>query len=395
MGSLRVVTITGGPSSDPHDYTYKLDDRSPQPIGPTASVTVDGLTAGTHSVLLGGLASNCTPGGTNPRTVTVVAGSTVEVAFTVTCEAPAIEQWTPMRGTDSYLGGVWGSSASNVLAVGDSSILHYDGRDWSTQSHHHGVRLEGVWGSSANDAFAVGSAGQDPAGLDGAILHYDGSAWTAMQPLVVGSDNSIAQAFYLSVWGSSGNDVFAVGETYAGFSQVLVAHYDGTGWSRMRLPREDEHSLTDVFGTSANDVWVGGVIVGPSDAGVGTGFVFHYDGSEWTYTPIMEGLDLRGIWAGSPTNVFSVGEVNGSAAVFHYDGSTWSPMSVSSTGPLNAVWGRSAKDVFAVGERGILHYDGRAWTTMGPSQSLNDVWGASPTDIFAVGNYGAILHGTP
>ncbi len=68
------------------------------------------------------------------------------------------------------------------------------------------------------------------------------------------------RAFYNSVWGSSGTNVFAVGEDYVGGSEALVAHYDGQTWTRMRLPQEGISVLEDVFGSSATDVWVVGNI---------------------------------------------------------------------------------------------------------------------------------------
>jgi hypothetical protein len=62
---------------------------------------------------------------------------------------------------------VWGSSGSDVFAVGDGdTILHYDGADWSAMSSGTYHRLYGVWGSSDRDVFAVGGGG--------AILHYSG-----------------------------------------------------------------------------------------------------------------------------------------------------------------------------------------------------------------------------
>ena len=68
---------------------------------------------------------------------------------------------------------MWGSSGSNVFAVGDSgTILHYDGSSWSAMSSGTTNYLYGVWGSSGSDVFAVGDAGT--------ILHYDGSSWSAM-----------------------------------------------------------------------------------------------------------------------------------------------------------------------------------------------------------------------
>lgn len=55
--------------------------------------------------------------------------------------------------------------------------------------------LQDVWGSSGNDVFAVGD--------NGTILHYDGTQWRQM--------NSGTSETLYDVWGVSGSDVFAVG----------------------------------------------------------------------------------------------------------------------------------------------------------------------------------------
>jgi hypothetical protein len=63
-------------------------------------------------------------------------------------------------GTGDTLDGVWGSSGSDVFAVGeDGTILHYDGSSWSSMSSGTGEWLYGVWGSSGSDVFAVGDSG--------------------------------------------------------------------------------------------------------------------------------------------------------------------------------------------------------------------------------------------
>lgn len=59
-------------------------------------------------------------------------------------------------GTTSWLNDVWGSSASDVFAVGDTTILHYDGSSWSEISSRTAMFLCDIWGSSASDIFAVG-----------------------------------------------------------------------------------------------------------------------------------------------------------------------------------------------------------------------------------------------
>jgi hypothetical protein len=68
-------------------------------------------------------------------------------------------------GTSNDLDGVWGSSGSDVFAVGyDGTILHYDGSDWSSMTSGTSNWLEVVWGSSGSNVFAVGEGGT--------ILHH-------------------------------------------------------------------------------------------------------------------------------------------------------------------------------------------------------------------------------
>ena len=63
-----------------------------------------------------------------------------------------------------------------------------------------------------------------------------------------------------SIWGSSGNNVFAGGDS-------VILHYDGTGWSG---PIYDQfsRSIYAIWGSSGNDIYFGG-------GGL------HYDGQHW------------------------------------------------------------------------------------------------------------------
>ena len=104
--------------------------------------------------------------------------------------------WIGMGTGLSSLNGVWGTSGSNVYAVGyGGMILHYDGTSWTNISSVTNKGLRDVWGCSGGDVFAVGE--------DATILRYDGTSWAAML--------SGANGFLGGVWGSSCNDVFAVG----------------------------------------------------------------------------------------------------------------------------------------------------------------------------------------
>lgn len=86
-GSITITTATTGESRDPDGYAFVIDDRSAQPIGLDASVGLDGLAPGDHTVGLRGASPNCTIAGDNPRPASVAAGATATVAFTISCVA--------------------------------------------------------------------------------------------------------------------------------------------------------------------------------------------------------------------------------------------------------------------------------------------------------------------
>ena len=86
-GNLTVTSTTTGSNLDPDGYTVTVDGNSSKAIGTNGSVTFSGLSAGSHSVALSGVASNCTVSGANPQTVTVPSGGTASTTFSVSCAA--------------------------------------------------------------------------------------------------------------------------------------------------------------------------------------------------------------------------------------------------------------------------------------------------------------------
>src|SRR5919106_1772367 len=104
-------------------------------------------------------------------------------------------------GTTNALYGIWGSSASDIWAVGASgTILHWNGSAWSSVTSGTKAGLNAVWGSGPSDVWTVGSGG--------IILHWNGSAWS--------SEPSGTTDGLRGVWGSSATEVWAVGGGSAG-----------------------------------------------------------------------------------------------------------------------------------------------------------------------------------
>jgi uncharacterized protein YjdB len=80
--------------------------------------------------------------------VTGYALATVAVADTT-----VMQIFAPMvSGTTAQLNGIWGTSATNVFAVGDvGTILHYDGSSWAPMASGTTSSLSAVGGTSATD----------------------------------------------------------------------------------------------------------------------------------------------------------------------------------------------------------------------------------------------------
>ena len=86
-GTIQVSATTSGPDPDADGYAVTLDGNGaalPLPI--SGSTSFPNVAAGEHTVALGGLASNCTVDASS-KGVTVVAGATATVGFTVSCNA--------------------------------------------------------------------------------------------------------------------------------------------------------------------------------------------------------------------------------------------------------------------------------------------------------------------
>ncbi|AKU97833.1 hypothetical protein AKJ09_04497 [Labilithrix luteola] len=154
-------------------------------------------------------------------------------------------------GACLYLGCWWmeavhGATADDLWAVGRAgTTLHVTGAQSDAPTitaidSQTWMGLKGVW-ATGREMFAVGGAGT--------IRHYSGTG----DALDVVSDVPAAEALN-AVWGTSPNDVWAVGNA------SCVIHWDGTHWSRIAVGglggrRPD---LYTVWTGTPGKVWIGG-----------------------------------------------------------------------------------------------------------------------------------------
>lgn len=305
--------------------------------------------------------------------------------------------WNAMNsGTTTRLRGVWGSSAI-AYAVGDGGeIRRFQTGNWQLVASGTPEVLHGVWASAdgVGSVFAVGEFGtilrwngsafeRETSGTQATLLRVAGSANGAA--LVTG--DGVALQRVQGAWADqsppyrtrfSAAAIDASGGMWVGGQRGLVMRAPATGgWATLSLTPD----LLDVWSSSASHAIAVGEL----------GFIFRYDGTNWTRqaAPTLERLNT--VWAASANNAF-VGGDNG--MLLHWNGSTWTEHTSPTSDHVYAMWGSSSSSVWAVTDAGeILFFDGTSWTVAHTqSQPLYGVYGTASDDVHAVGQAGTSLH---
>lgn len=329
--------------------------------------------------------------------------------------ATGVPAFTVQSAPDDFLLAVSATSASDVWAVGmtsvlnandqtqRSSVLHFNGTAWTRvpavvpgdTDPFAEVSFNGVKAIAPNNAWLVGSHVDTSTGaIVPLIQHWNGTSWRAVASPTFPQGSASLSA----ITATSATDVWAVGDFPGLFIDPLVEHFDGHAWTQVQVPNGngDEFRLLGVSADSPKDVWA----VGSESEGDGAPptvtRVMHFNGTSWTVQstpnrfPTGGGSDqLNGVVALSPTNVWAVGAVtdtnsNSTTLIEHFDGTSWtivpSPSPAIHSGfpandQLTAVTAVSSNDVYAVGFEQTtllddnfsstplaLHWDGSTWS---------------------------------
>jgi hypothetical protein len=234
--------------------------------------------------------------------------------------------WTSLLSVADLLYGVY-AVGSTVLAVGPDGIIQYssdNGAHWTRTRLNSGVLLNSAWGSGPTDLFAAGGSG-------GTIVHSpDGVTWTPM--------TSNATAFLNQVWGTSATDVYAVG--YSG----NVVHYNGSSWTKLTVPAASAGTI--FYG-------IGGVAGGEAFAVGDGGTILHTTnfGANWAAQASGTTNVLRAVWCVSAGDCLATGDTG---TLLHWNGSSWSPMTSGATTVLRGTWGASSAQLFVAGDAGTV-----------------------------------------
>jgi hypothetical protein len=280
-----------------------------------------------------------------------------------------------VTGSDLY--GVWGTSSTDVYAVGVTSggnagfIQHLDANGWTTVFNSP-TALYGVWGVPGDSAVvAVGDQGVMYGRLP------DGS-WMALQslpPNPSAPNNPPQSPMLTSITGLNLNDftVTSDGDQFFEFPPNSNGYY-------YYYP-----SLSPLTSFSASWQAPGAAVSNVTNVYLGSNFLGLY----WITSPDLLPPDAS-------TDASILGADAGSLLLQLYGDNSPGAQALA----IEGIWGTAAK-VVAVGDNGtIVVFDvatGNVTTVPGPdhsTQSFGGVWGASLASVWIVGTNELILNGS-
>ena len=285
---------------------------------------------------------------------------------------PAAQRRLVVRRSRARAAPICGSPAMSP------NMLHFDGGRWTSVRRRCTI-TEAIWGASENDVWFGGQLPARKSRSIAAIAHWDGTAVTADGEFGGGRDSQ-------DIWGSSANDVYAVGFADA------AKHWNGSAWT----------VVPGIAGTER-------VGVGP-ERRLGrqrpTG-MSHFDGAAGRASPESRGGIHQSVSVAGPGDVWAVDVSRrrprrSSTSMAPTGASASSVASTTTSVPCRASTRRRADHVWLVGvdvrsttsPRGYLnHFDGSAWTrgAAGRRRWLFGVRTAPGIGDIAVGQNGGIL----
>lgn len=278
------------------------------------------------------------------------------------------------KGLPGALLSVWGTSAEDVWVVGADArdgtgplVLHYDGAAWErVETGRTQGNLWWVYGFEGGPIYMGGDGG--------VILRYDGSDFTVMEtpgtPTVFG------------IWGSSANDLWAVGGESATSGGFAWRNQGGDTWTpEPTLPTTTASAAVwKVYGTGPNDAWLVGA----------QGKSFHWDGQGLTEEETGIGVSLFTVHAAGGRYAAVGG--TGSGFIVENEGSGWTNVTPADAafGGFSGVCLGPSGTGYAVGLQGVVFSRTEAgWVEedlgIAVTENLHGVWIDPSGEVWAVG----------
>lgn len=311
--------------------------------------TSSSSSSGTESGGSGGTSSSSTTdtGGSSGSSSSASSSGTGGTGGTETPHSLNCTNWNRDLSFDAFKidgldvelqGGMWGTSGSNiyksVATYAKGVIAHWNGSNWIKEDlsvSNPPSEVFEVWGSGADDVW-VGARN-----YNGYLYHWNGSAWSD-------DANKPSAKVFKSVWGSSSSNVFLVGAVTGWVYKIW--RKNGSSWIMQTIPSfSDYYELRRVWGLDANHVFVTGYLDIKADGTPDQGVLLSFDGSEWTknaYVPTAC-KELTEVSGTSADDLYVTGQTDaGVGVVYHVtQGQTvWTPVVNGSVvyGPVWSKW---------------------------------------------------------
>ena len=180
------------------------------------------------------------------------------------------------------------------------------------------------------------------------------------------------------------------GWAFDGFSNATAWERNGSGWTQVPFPSQNEEMVVAAAATSATNVWA-------FTQEFGTSRALRWNGQQWT---VMRSFSraIGGAVVLSSSDVWVFGDAifpGAGLGAWHYNGHTWTR--VASGHGLEGGSGRSASDIWAFDGADVAHWNGSAWSRtsvaslLPAKQALNDpfltgIYEESRHSVYAIVN---------
>jgi len=289
-------------------------------------------------------------------------------------DAPAAEWQIVHEGLPGALLSVWGTSATDVWAVGGDArdgtgptVLHYDGSAWErVETGRDSGTLWWVFGFEGGPIYMGGEGG--------VILRYEDGSFTETTTPGTGT--------VFGIWGSSPTDLWAVGggsDAMGGFAWRLDGGDEWVAEPTVPADVPTRAAIWKVFGRSADDAWLVG----------SNGVSLYWDGSELSEGETGVGSSLFTVHANGSRYVAVGGLATG--IIVENDDGTWHTVALEEVVPsLSGVVLGEGETAWAVGNYGgVYARDASGWrmedTGLALAENLHAVWLDPDGGVWAVG----------
>jgi hypothetical protein len=250
---------------------------------------------------------------------------------------------------------------------------------------HRGLSgaLLSVWGTSSTDVWAVGGDAGD--GTGPTVIHFDGESWSRRP---TGQANG-------NLWWVFG---FEDGPVYMGGEGGMIVRYDpgpaGEVGDYTLMPTPGTDTVFGIWGASPDDVWAVG---GASDSTGGFAWRLSSDTDEWIPEPSLPAdvPAVAAIWKVFGTSSSDAWLVGSNGVSLHWDGTALQPGDTGVGTSLFTVHESEGRYAAVGGTASgiIVEYENGAWSNVTPDPAppglSGVVLGADGFGV-AVGSFGAV-----